>query len=60
MKEFIRVQDTIIAVNAIVSIELLSGARIFIRTTEAGYHFNYPTQKEMERDFEGLWSYLAD
>lgn len=59
MKEFIRVQNCVLAVNAIVSMELGEKV-IFIRTTEAGYHFHYDTKEEAQNEFESLWNYFAD
>lgn len=58
MKEFIRVQNCVLAINAIISIEL-GEKTIFIRTTEAGYHFYHDTETEARIQFESLWNHFA-
>lgn len=72
MKEFIRVQNTVLAVDAIIGIEQEVGTvgkgrpederswALLVKTAVDDFRFRYNSRKEMETDFEGLWNYLAD
>ena len=71
MKEFIRIQNTVLAVDAIISIEQEvstvgkdrpedeRGWALFVKTAVSDFRFRYNSRKEIEIDFENLWSYLA-
>lgn len=72
MKEFIRIQNTVLAVDAIISIEQEvstvgkgrpedeRGWALCVKTATDHFYFRYNSRKEMEADFESLWNYLAE
>ena len=70
MKEFIKVQNTIIAVDAIISIKQVVTSvgkgrpederhwNLYVITAEERFSFDFKSRKEMEDEFESLWHYL--
>lgn len=59
MKEFIRVQDCVFAVGAIIWM-MQHERSVIIRTTHGERTFWYKSQAKAQEEFESLWNYFAD
>lgn len=58
MKEFVRIQNSVFAVNAIVHIAAYEKS-IMVRTTHGDRTFWFNSEAKAQEAFESLWNYFA-